>query len=120
MITPPPYLFLILFILSSPAFTEEDHHEEVFNSIYQQAAWGRNAEGEAFSGGGSLVEVARPYMDFLQNFLKENHIETVVDAGCGDWEFSRHINWDGIDYIGYDVVAYIIEKNKKNFSAPNK
>ena len=35
-----------------------------------------------------------------QQFLKDNAIRSVVDAGCGDWEFSQAIDWTGIDYKG--------------------
>jgi 2-polyprenyl-3-methyl-5-hydroxy-6-metoxy-1,4-benzoquinol methylase len=42
-----------------------------------------------------------------------------VDVGCGDWEFSRYINWENIQYTGYDVVASVINKNQKNFSQEN-
>ncbi|MCB1081882.1 MAG: class I SAM-dependent methyltransferase [Chlamydiia bacterium] len=90
-------------------------HETIFTHIYNSAPW--NASG--FSLSGSQVGVTREYMDFLQEFLKENNIKTVVDLGCGDWAFSRFIDWTGIEYIGYDVVKYVIERNQELFSAPN-
>ena len=107
------FLFLPLLAFSEPS------HEDVFSSIYQNKVWGVNEEGEGFSGGGSLVENAQPYMDFLVKFMKEHEIQSVVDVGCGDWEFSRHIDWSGIDYFGYDVVPFVIEKNIKRYGAPN-
>lgn len=96
-----------------------DTHREVFTAIYDTAEWGRNDNGEGFSGGGSLLKNTRPYMSFLENFIKANNIKTIVDAGCGDWEFSRFVNWHGAAYIGYDVVAHVIDKNIKKFAKPN-
>lgn len=55
------------------------------------------------------------YRNFLQGFLKENNIKSVLDFGCGDWQFSRFIDWSGISYIGVDVVLSIIEANRKQY-----
>ena len=46
-------------------------------------------------------------------------IQSVVDFGCGDWQSSKLIDWDGIQYQGFDVVETIIEDNKRQFSRPN-
>lgn len=93
--------------------------EEIFTSIYDNKIWGSNEEGCGTSGNGSLLETTKEYRSFLQNFLTKFQIHSVVDMGCGDWQFSRTMNWDGISYIGYDVVRSVIENNQKKFSAPN-
>lgn len=90
-----------------------------FAAIYKEATWGTNGEGVGTSGTGSTVASTLIYRTFLQQFLKENDIRSVVDAGCGDWEFSQAIDWTGIDYKGYDIVESVIESNKKNHSKPN-
>jgi 2-polyprenyl-3-methyl-5-hydroxy-6-metoxy-1,4-benzoquinol methylase len=56
---------------------------------------------------------------FLTEFLKDNRITSVVDAGCGDWEFSQSIDWTGIDYKGYDIVDAVIAANTKKYAKPN-
>jgi SAM-dependent methyltransferase len=43
----------------------------------------------------------------------------VVDAGCGDWQFSRAIDWTGIEYLGVDIVASVIQENRRRYGAPN-
>ena len=55
---------------------------------------------------------------FLQNFLSTHHIRSVVDLGCGDWSFSKLINWKGITYTGYDIVESVIENNKRKYQTP--
>jgi 2-polyprenyl-3-methyl-5-hydroxy-6-metoxy-1,4-benzoquinol methylase len=55
----------------------------------------------------------------LQEFLKNHEIKTVVDLGCGDWAFSRYIDWTGIEYIGIDVVKHVVERNQKLFAQDN-
>jgi FkbM family methyltransferase len=66
-----------------------------------------------------MIRTTLIYRTFLENFLKANAIRSVVDAGCGDWSFSRAIDWREIDYQGFDIVESVIERNKKEFSQPN-
>lgn len=84
-----------------------------FTEIYSENKW------LCGSGEGSQPQHTKPYASLLQNFLRKNKIKSVVDMGCGDWQFSRFIDWSGIDYQGFDVVASVIEANQKNFSSPN-
>jgi SAM-dependent methyltransferase len=72
-------------------------HKAIFEQIYRDSVWGDG------SGSGSAEEVTRPYRQFLQDFLCRHEIRSVVDLGCGDWQFSRHIDWTGIDYLGLDA-----------------
>ncbi len=85
--------------------------QQVFTAIYDNAVWGKNNEGEGWSGIGSSLEATIGYREFITEFLFSHSIKSVVDLGCGDWEFSRYIDWTGIDYLGIDVVASVIEKN---------
>ncbi len=93
--------------------------EDAFTRCYKTKAWATNAQGEGSSGTGSTLEATEEYRVFLQDFLKSHKIRSVVDAGCGDWEFSQYIDWRGIQYSGYDIVKSVIIRNKKNFGAPN-
>jgi GR25 family glycosyltransferase involved in LPS biosynthesis len=54
-------------------------------------------------------------MEFIQSFIGSHGVKSVVDFGCGDWQFSRFINWSGADYVGLDLVPHLIETNRKNF-----
>jgi SAM-dependent methyltransferase len=92
---------------------------EVFGTIYRDQVWGKNAEGQGTSGSGSTLRSTALYRTYLQTFLKEHNIRSVVDAGCGDWEFSKAIDWTGIDYKGFDVVGSVIATNTKKYSAKN-
>jgi len=93
--------------------------EDVFTSIYDIGQWGKNSDGLGHSGSGSSVPLAQPYMLFLQDFMNANGIKSVVDAGCGDWTFSQHMNWGDILYAGYDVVKSVIDRNHSCFGSPN-
>ncbi len=106
--TPPP-----------SASAREPTAQQVFADIYRHAIWGRNDQGAGNSGPGSTLPSTVTYRTFLQQFLKDCDIRSVVDAGCGDWEFSQAIDWSGIDYKGFDIVESAIAQNKQKFAKPN-
>lgn len=93
--------------------------ETVFDSIYESGRWGRAGSYQGTSGSGSNARNSEVYLDFLQNFLREKGIGSVVDAGCGDWQFSRLIDWGGTFYLGYDASRIVIEQNWKTFANDN-
>src|SRR5579871_398362 len=84
-----------------PMSTQRGAHEAVsqtFSKIYEANEWGYG------SGVGSLPLNNVDYIKFLKLFIERNTIRSVVDFGCGDWQFSRFINWAGITYTGFDIV----------------
>lgn len=107
----------LLFLIYLTPLAAETSVEETFTNVYKNCIWGVNENGEGFSGDGSRVENAIPYMLFLQNFLKTHQIKSVVDVGCGDWTFSRYLEWNDAKYIGIDVVKSVIEKNTRQFAS---
>jgi SAM-dependent methyltransferase len=70
-------------------------------------------------GGGASPEYTEKYRRFLHDFIKKYKIKSVLDCGCGDWSFSRLIDWSGINYTGIDVVSSVIEENKKRYANGN-
>lgn len=91
------------------------NHSEVFTEIYDSAPW--LDAGFLFSG--SQIEITKQYVAFIQDFLCKNKILSVLDVGCGDWAFSRYIDWSGIEYKGIDVVKYVIDRNQILFASPS-
>jgi len=81
-------------------------HGEIFNDIYRRDLW------QGGSGAGSREELTRDYRLLLQQFLSANAVASVVDVGCGDWQFSRHLDWDGIDYTGTDASDVVLENSR--------
>ena len=82
-----------------------------FTHIYDKELWGKGKG----SGPGSSLLVNKKYISFLESFLKNNNIKNVIDYGCGDWQFSQYINWNGVDYLGLDIVDSVIDSNKNKF-----
>jgi hypothetical protein len=71
------------------------------------------------SGEGSLPLNTGGYVNFLNRFMRRHRITSVVDLGCGDWQFSRFVDWSGINYQGYDVVEALTSWNRARFGSPN-
>src|SRR5438128_1109243 len=78
----------------------------VFSALYDRGEWG---EGK---NPGSTLESTTEYRSFLEQFIVEHGIRSVVDAGCGDWAFSSAIDWKGVRYLGLDIVSSVIERNR--------
>jgi FkbM family methyltransferase len=77
----------------------------VFSNIYSKDVW------DGGSGPGSRLENIGPYFDYLQRFLSEKNIKSLVDCGCGDWQSTQYIDLSGISYTGIDIVPSVIEAN---------
>jgi len=84
----------------------------IFQQIYKKNAWGFG------SGHGALPHVTKGYRAFIENFIRENDIASIVDFGCGDWQFSRLIDWAGADYVGLDIVPDLIRRNRISYGRP--
>jgi len=59
--------------------------------------------------------VTGPYRTSLEDFIRANGVRSVLDYGCGDWQFSRLIDWQQALYVGVDVVPKIIEENQRRY-----
>eukprot|EP00434_Breviolum_minutum_P040389 symbB.v1.2.035888.t1/scaffold4941.1/size32609/3 len=84
-----------------------------FSRIYAREEW----DGEALSGLGSREETTREFRNFLEGFLQEHGVNSVVDAGCGHWPsgYQRFMNWQNVQYTGVDVVPYVVDENTRYF-----
>jgi hypothetical protein len=52
--------------------------DNVFDTNYR-AGWG--------SGLGSLVSSTVTYRYIIESFIRLNDVHSVLDVGCGDWQF---------------------------------
>jgi SAM-dependent methyltransferase len=87
--------------------------ENKFSEIYEKNEWGYG------SGVGSLPLNNIDYIKFLKMFVERNSIRSVVDFGCGDWQFSRFVGWELVAYTGIDIVESIIARNQATFARGN-
>jgi SAM-dependent methyltransferase len=92
-----------------------DERVEAFRRHYEtsESHWGRQ------SGAGSHPYWNIDYRAFLERFIVINNIRIVIDIGCGDWQFSRFLNFDGVRYYGFDVVESVVAQNRALYSSEN-
>jgi 2-polyprenyl-3-methyl-5-hydroxy-6-metoxy-1,4-benzoquinol methylase len=86
---------------------------EVFSKIYKEDLW------HGGSGVGSKLENVKEYVEILQKYIDKPEIKTVLDLGCGDWQFSKFLDLSSVSYLGLDVVESVIESNSTSYSASN-
>ncbi|TKK69873.1 class I SAM-dependent methyltransferase [Ilyomonas limi] len=87
--------------------------KNIFTGIYVNHGWGQG------SGEGSLPENTEIYRQFLEQFIRDKEIKSVIDYGCGDWQFSRLVNWGNVQYLGLDVVDSLIDNHNKTYRSNN-
>lgn len=91
-------------------------NQKIFNDIYTNAVWGRDKEGEAFSGSGSHYSIfTKPYIENLIIFLKDKKLKTIVDLGCGDFNIGKNFLDFCENFIACDVSNIILDKNIQKF-----
>lgn len=84
-----------------------DNTKSKFTAIYDNHTW----LGQSKSGPGSDATRTVVFRSYLEEFIRDKGIRSVVDLGCGDWSYSRLVNWGGASYTGVDVVESVIERN---------
>nr|AEX62595.1 glycosyl transferase sugar-binding domain protein [Moumouvirus Monve] len=87
--------------------------KDIFENIYNTSTWGNG------SGPGSNPSYNREYIEVLKKLFDDLDIKSITDIGCGDWQFSRYIDFGNINYLGIDVVPHLIEINTKLFGKEN-
>jgi len=93
--------------------------EQKFTNIYDKGKWGKR-DGKGTSGSGSSISPdTKWYINLLTDVIKTNQIKSVCDIGCGDWNFSKTIDWAslGVNYTGIDCVKSVIDENQKLYSS---
>ena len=93
--------------------------EEVFTDIYDRKVWGINSDLRGSSGPGSHPEYVKPYVRYVTRFLERKDIKSVVDVGCGDFQFARNMDWSKVNYTGIDCVKSVIDFNRRHFATDN-
>ena len=97
--------------------------KEIFNEIYHSESWGKskNTEQKFYSGEGSgNISIVSRYVDSVNIFLESfSNKPDVVDLGCGDFFVGSKIRSLCNSYIACDIVAPLIEYNKKKYQKLN-
>ena len=91
----------------------------IFDKIYNNNEWYFG------SGSGSVAIFNKPFISFVNKFLKEHlEVKTVIDLGCGDGKkaviFLSYLkDTTKLRYCPIDISSYMVEKAMEKISKTN-
>ena len=93
---------------------------DLWDSIYKNGVWSSDKN----SGPGSDPQVSADWLVFLQKFIAENNIKSILDLGSGDGRLVSKLNLENMSYVGIEAsnaaVALFYKNNKdKNYRIIN-
>jgi hypothetical protein len=89
--------------------------EEEFTRIFRDNKWNGK---ESVSGGGSDLHETEAVRNRIPSLLRGFNIHSMFDIPCGDFNWMRNLDLEGIDYTGADIVEDLIRHNSQ-YEAPN-
>lgn len=82
----------------------------MFTEIYETNAW----RGErSLSGKGSDPDQTRVLERELPGLLADLQAKTLLDVACGDFYWMKSVDIGDCEYVGADIVAEAIERNRR-------
>lgn len=85
---------------------------DTFSDIYNTNYWGSQ---ESVSGQGSTLKYTAPLRRALPQLLAQFGVKSMLDAPCGDFNWMKHVELDGVHYTGGDVVPELVSKLQAEF-----
>jgi SAM-dependent methyltransferase len=83
-------------------------NRRTFGEIYRNNLW---KSEESVSGVGSTLELSAAIRQQLPGILAELGAGSLLDAGCGDFNWLKTVDLRQLQYFGIDVVAELIRRN---------
>jgi methyltransferase family protein len=88
-----------------------------FSRIYRTNMW---QSGKSRSGPGSTLAATVSIRLQLAALLQEIGVRTIVDAGCGDFNWLSRVDLKDFQYIGVDVVGSVIIELRQEYQTPSR
>jgi hypothetical protein len=83
-----------------------------FSAIYDRRIWA-SSETESLSGDGSSLAATKDLRAALPSLISDLGVRTLLDLGCGDFNWMKEAQLDLQKYIGADIVSEVIRSNQK-------
>ena len=91
--------------------------EQIFTHAYQQNIWG---DPESVSGPGSGLVRTAAFREQIKKLLSELGSSSLLDAGCGDFNWMKEVKLPIQRYFGLDIVRELVDHNRANYGDHNK
>jgi hypothetical protein len=89
----------------------------VFNSIFEQNAWG---DCESVSGPGSNRARASLFRADLEALVRSLKVRTLLDVPCGDFNWLCEFGLGIERYVGVDIVPALIARNRIKYGCKRR
>ncbi|MBM3759094.1 MAG: class I SAM-dependent methyltransferase [Acidobacteria bacterium] len=90
--------------------------DEVFGEIWSGNKWGGT---DSVSGRGSDLTQTQVVRETLPVVFQQYGVKSMLDVPCGDFHWMRHVDLSGVDYVGGDIVAELVERNTAAYQTGN-
>jgi len=90
---------------------------DIFSEIYRRGGWGN---GESVSGPGSTLARAAAFNEDLVLLLNDINTKSLLDAGCGDFNWMKEVKLSLARYVGVDVVAELVAENQRLYGSDRR
>jgi SAM-dependent methyltransferase len=88
-----------------------------FTRHYERRGW---LDPETVSGRGSSLERTAAIRGYLPALFAELGVRSVIDAGCGDFNWFRTLDADLDSYLGIEVVEELAARNRESFGTERR
>jgi len=88
-----------------------------FSEIYRRGGWGN---GESVSGPGSTLARAAAFKEDLVLLLNDLNAKSLLDAGCGDFNWMKEVRLNLARYVGVDVVEELVAENQRLYGSDHR
>lgn len=94
--------------------------QAIFGYIYDRRVWLNGRQQGARSGQGSDLASTQVLREQLVGTLQSLGAHSLLDIGCGDFNWMRHVDLGDVQYVGVDVVQSLIEAHETAFGSPTR
>lgn len=97
--------------------------ESLFASIYKYDLWhDREVSveyGGSSSGPGSSLRNTSVLRLMLPDLIEHLGVKTILDAGCGDFNWMKELDLRGVKVLACDIVPEVVASNNKRYASTN-
>ena len=79
----------------------------------------RSQNNESLCGHGSHKDSTRETVSFVNYIIKKYEIKSILDLGCGDWNWFNEIDLSDCSYVGWDADEAMIADNQSKYGLEN-
>ena len=87
--------------------------QQVFQNTYRGNIWG---DPESVSGPGSGLARTEAFRDQIPPLLEELGARSLIDAGCGDFNWMKELRLPLEWYLGLEIVPELALRNREAYS----